>query len=263
MNVELILQNSRTDNNCGWKIIYVISGYITATLNSSVYKLSGESMMLVSPEDFYYVKSNKHSDYKIIEFKLKEAEDFNLKCKVLNLGYDENQLVHTIISTENVSQNQILLQLLLNICEKSEDNIEPLKTEKTRLFKEVTVMMNRYIASSVSAPEFADMVGISLSTLKRVFAKYTGIGIHDYFLMLKINKAKELLAGGYSVTQTARVLQFSSQAYFSTAFKRVTGVSAKSYSMSKGMSVTSKRNVSQKRIKTNIKPSSNLPDYLL
>ena len=263
MNVELILQNSRTDNNCGWKIIYVISGYITATLNSSVYKLSGESMMLVSPEDFYYVKSNKHSDYKIIEFKLKEAEDFNLKCKVLNLGYDENQLVHTMISTENVSQNQILLQLLLNICEKSEDNIEPLKTEKTRLFKETTVMMNRYIASSVKAYEFADMVDISLSTLKRVFAKYTGIGIHDYFLMLKINKAKELLSLGYSVTRTAGVLQFSSQAYFSTAFKRVAGISAKSYSMGKYHKAAIQNTVSQKRIKSKTTHFSSLPDYLL
>ena len=57
-----------------WKIVYVISGEITATLNSSVYRLSGESMMLVSPEDFYYVKSNKHSDYKEIKFKLKDAK---------------------------------------------------------------------------------------------------------------------------------------------------------------------------------------------
>ena len=263
MNVELILQNSMDKKILVWKIVYVISGEITATLNSSVYRLSGESMMLVSPEDFYYVKSNKHSDYKEIKFKLKDAENFKLKGKVLNLGNDENQLLKTIILRENVSQNQILLQLLLDMCQETEDNIEPLNTEKTRLFKEVIVMMNRYIASSVKAYEFADMVDTSLSTLKRIFAENAGIGIHDYFLMLKINKAKELLTNGYSVTQTARVLQFSSQAYFSTAFKRVVGVSAKSYSKNKVGTVSTKRNVSQNRTKSNINPSPHLPDYLL
>ena len=162
-----------------------------------------------------------------------------------------------------MSQNQILSELLLDICENTEDNIEPLNTEKTMLFKEVTIMMERYITSSVKAYEFADMVDISLSGLKRLFAKYTGVGIHDYFLMLKINKAKELLALGYSVTRTAEVLQFSSQAYFSTAFKRVAGISAKSYSMGKYHKSAIQNTVSQKRIKSKTTHFSSLPDYLL
>lgn len=262
MNVELISQNDVADSNL-WNLIYVMSGEITATYNSLVYRLPMGSMMLISSEDFYYINSNGVSNYRVITFRLKEAESLNLNGKVLNLGYDEIRLLETIISRKNMSQNQILLQLLLDICQETEDNIEPLKTEKTRLFKEVTVMMNRYIASPVSVPEFANMVDASLSTLKRVFAGFTGIGIHDYFLMLKVKKAKELLADGYSVTQTAKVLQFSSQAYFSTAFKRVAGISAKSYSKSNGVIVSTKRNVSQNRTKTNIKHSENLPDYLL
>lgn len=219
--------------------------------------------MLVSPEDFCYINSREDSFHRVVGFKLEEAEDLNLQSKVLNLGTEEKEIINTLLSTKIMSQNQILSELLLDICENTEDNIEPLKTEKTMLFKEVTIMMERYITSSVKACEFADMVDISLSGLKRLFAKYTGVGIHDYFLMLKINKAKELLSLGYSVTRTAGVLQFSSQAYFSTAFKRVAGISAKSYSMGKYHKAAIQNTVSQKRIKSKTTHFSSLPDYLL
>lgn len=263
MNVKLISKNSVIHNKDCWNIIYVEWGEVTVTLNSSVYKLSGGSMMLVSPDDFCYINSGDGSFYRVVSFKLEDEEDLNLKSKVFNLGTEEKEIIKTLLSTKTVSQNQILLQLLLDICENAEENIEPLNTEKTMIFKEVTVMMERYITASVKAYEFADMVDISLSGLKRIFAKYTGIGIHDYFLMLKIKKARELLASGYSVTRTAKVLQFSSQAYFSTAFKRVAGISAKSYSMGKSYNEAVKRKVSQNQIKTDIKRSANLPDYLL
>lgn len=263
MNIKLISQKSVIYNKDCWNIIYVASGEVTVTLNSSVYKLSGGSMMLVSPEDFCYINSREDSFHRVVGFKLEEAEDLNLQSKVLNLGTEEKEIINTLLSTKIMSQNQILSELLLDICENTEDNIEPLKTEKTMLFKEVTIMMERYITSSVKAYEFADMVDISLSGLKRLFAKYTGVGIHDYFLMLKINKAKELLSLGYSVTRTAGVLQFSSQAYFSTAFKRVAGISAKSYSMGKYHKAAIQNTVSQKRIKSKTTHFSSLPDYLL
>ena len=60
--------------------------------------------------------------------------------------------------------------------------------------------------------------------LKKGFKALVGKTIHEYQQELRISKAKELLQQqGYSVTQVANALGYSSISHFSTAFKRITG----------------------------------------
>ena len=59
--------------------------------------------------------------------------------------------------------------------------------------------------------------------LKRVFSKFAGMSVHKYFLNLKLNAALKLLQSGKTVTEVTETLNFSSQSYFSSAFKRETG----------------------------------------
>ena len=89
------------------------------------------------------------------------------------------------------------------------------------------------IDSNVSVSDLADRLNISISNLKRLFAKYTNIGVHEYYTFLKIAQAKELLRQGKTVTDTAELTGFANQAYFSAAFKRITGKTPKEYRMLK------------------------------
>ena len=77
--------------------------------------------------------------------------------------------------------------------------------------------------------EIAAAVHLSVSALKRIFKKYAGMGVHKYFLKLKLKTAIELLENGDSVTEIAKKLNFSSQAYFTNVFKRETGESPSLY----------------------------------
>jgi len=176
--------------------------------------------------------------------------DFSSTNKIFNLDASMVDLVDSLLTDKDQIQQELLLQLLLNKCDKSNSNPTLLKNEKTRLFSKAVSIMERYVASKITVDELAQMLRVSLSGLKRIFWKYTGIGVHEYYLMLKINKAKELLLSGYSITRTAKVLQFSSQPYFSTTFKRVTGISAKTFS--KG-NFTVTENRKNKTIKPNKK----------
>ena len=72
--------------------------------------------------------------------------------------------------------------------------------------------------------EISKQVCISQAGLKRIFKKYSGFGIHKYFLKLKLKLAAEMLVSGVSVTDTAEKLSFSSQGYFTKAFHREIGV---------------------------------------
>lgn len=82
--------------------------------------------------------------------------------------------------------------------------------------------MKSNLSAQINSEEIAKHTNTSLSTLKRIFAKYVGIPIHKYFLTLKIQKATELIKSGKSVTETADWLGFCSQAHFTKMYKKIT-----------------------------------------
>lgn len=63
------------------------------------------------------------------------------------------------------------------------------------------------------------------SSLSKLFSEATGITIEQYFILQKIEKAKELLVyDELSLTQIAWELGYSSVAHLSSQFKKVTGL---------------------------------------
>lgn len=81
------------------------------------------------------------------------------------------------------------------------------------------------IHRNLSVEEIAGMCNMSTVNAKQTFARYAGMGIHNYFNRLKIEKGRAMLREGCSVQETAAALGFSSPNYFSTTFKRITGKS--------------------------------------
>jgi len=78
--------------------------------------------------------------------------------------------------------------------------------------------------------ELADMCGISQSHLMRSFKASTGWQIHKYIAEERLKTAKHLLGEEqYSCQAVSERLGFRSAAYFSTAFRRMTGKSPREY----------------------------------
>lgn len=255
-----------SNNTFDWQMLYLHSGTLTVTVNSSIYLLSPQNLLFISPDDFYYINQNNSAQYTTVQFKLNHLYDFSSTDKIFALDSTLIDLADALLTEQDQFQQELILQLLLNKCSKLDSNPTALKDEKSRIFSKAIIIMERYITSTITVDDLAKMLQVSISYLKRIFWKYTGIGVHEYYLMLKINKAKQLLLSGYSITRTAKALRFSSQPYFSTAFKRVTGISAKAFS--KGIDT----HTSPRRQPTTTKPAStsapstrrsDLPDYLL
>jgi AraC-like DNA-binding protein len=79
--------------------------------------------------------------------------------------------------------------------------------------------------------ELTKILNINYQTLLDQFREKTGMTPYQYFLQLKINKAKELLMeGGLSIKEISYKLSFDSPYYFSRLFKRKTGVSPSQWS---------------------------------
>ena len=89
--------------------------------------------------------------------------------------------------------------------------------------------MNSDLSRELSVPEIAKLAGVCQTSLKKAFSRHAGKGVKKYYNELRIEAAKNMLASGKNITETAFSLGFSSSSYFSQFFKKSTGISPKDY----------------------------------
>ena len=80
--------------------------------------------------------------------------------------------------------------------------------------------------------EIAGAVGLSKEYLSSKFKQVVGISLPDYINQQKIAKAKQLMHFTHmSLSESSQYLSFSSQSYFQTVFKNLTGDTPMEYKM--------------------------------
>lgn len=106
------------------------------------------------------------------------------------------------------------------ISDRSSVLIEQVKTLIIELVKKPQVLENQNLSQYLSQQVYKDYTSLS-----KLFSEVTGITIEQYFILQKIEKAKELLVyDELSLTQIADELGYSSVAHLSSQFKKVTGL---------------------------------------
>lgn len=94
----------------------------------------------------------------------------------------------------------------------------------------------------------AGRLGSDYSALSKLFSEFTGVTIERYFILQRVERAKELLFyGEKSLGEIARELNYSSAAYLSTQFKAVTGMTPSQFRAQKGAGLMSIDDVGQGR----------------
>lgn len=94
--------------------------------------------------------------------------------------------------------------------------------------------INNYIHSNykedIGRNEIAEAFYLTPDYLGKLYKKETDKNISNYINEYRIEKASEILrTGKVNVSETAELVGFSNFSYFSTLFKKITGVSPKSY----------------------------------
>ncbi len=228
-----------------WELVCVIEGRLQATAGDRVFMLEKGQAILHSPMQFHTINCSQGTDAEIIIFSFKGYNIPQLQDNVCNINdinavkklfddareafnFDDIYFV-SIRESENAALKFVkrLEQFLL----KLKDNlVDPnvLTTQGARNYNVVIQTLNENIDKRLSVKEIAELCNMSAVGVQKTFSRFAGIGVMEYFNRLKVIKAKELLAEGYSVKETALKLGFYDPNYFSTVFKRIEGATPES-----------------------------------
>lgn len=233
-----------------WEMVYVKGGSVTATGDANIYNLKKGNLIFHKPMEFHRIWSANGETirFAVISFKAggRGMNSFKNSCfalneeeqtcldNVFNAFFELNKLSEKsgFKSTEYriaSSKAAALLEgFLVELLGKEALDFEPRTQDEINYHKAVE-FMTEHCDENLSVNDIADELLMSISNLKRIFTKYSDIGVAKYFLKLKIRKAKQLLDEGNSAVQTAEALGFNEPSYFHTTFKRETGMTPKEY----------------------------------
>ena len=85
------------------------------------------------------------------------------------------------------------------------------------------------LGETLTLAEVAAEIGTNKFVLLRAFRRVTGTTPYRYRTLVRIARAKELLARGASPVEVGALLGFADQAHLSRSFKRTYGVTPRAY----------------------------------
>ncbi len=109
------------------------------------------------------------------------------------------------------------------ICLEKNRNI---KSGDEELVERVKFLLEENLYENIDLDFVSGEIGLSKVRIQNIFREYTGMTPYQFYLNLKINKAKEWLDyGTYSVKEISYRLSFKDPCYFSRLFTKKTGIS--------------------------------------
>lgn len=226
-----------------YQLIYIVDGSGMLSTKSAGYtKIKCGDMFMLFPGEWHSYRPDAGTgwnEYWIgfhginIDNRV-QADFFSVKSPVFHIGYNEyivglyQEAIHTAMRQEPFFQqllagvvNHMLGIMFMtgsrNALRKDDEALSMVDMSKN--------IMNDFIEEDIRMPEIADRLNISYTKFRRLFKQYTGQSPAQYFINLRIHRAKELLRGtNASIKEISIILHFESAEYFTTMFRSRTGM---------------------------------------
>lgn len=225
-----------------YQVIYITSGsgWFNDKINGRT-ELKAGDIFILFPGIWHSYQPNKETGWK--EYWVGFAGDhanrlfrnklFDPQKPIYHIGLNEEiigdfeQIVQ--LCREQTPGFQIrlgaLVLLLLAHIHATEINSH-VSTTDNQLIQTTRAIMQHHLDAGIETEQIAEEMGIEYTYLLKIFRKYTGLTPYQYFLQLRIHRAKELLADpDLSIKEISSMMNFENQYYFSRLFKRKTGFS--------------------------------------
>jgi len=246
--------NQAKITKASYVMLVTVDADVTFIKNNTMYEMHPGQMICCKPYDVFEFFSSMpqnivytvqfYSESKLISDITEGVYTLNKECTeaFLNFFKTGEEKFHSGSLPMTVKKNQPSLseqQIVINmleyaillsynsmVLEKSASIVIDHFSKEVQLFIKV---VHSHITEWLTAPEIAALCHMSLSNLKKHVAEYFPEGVKTFFMKEKINYAIKLLLAGKRVDEVSRTLSFPTTYYFSTVFKRHTGMSPTVY----------------------------------
>lgn len=222
-----------------WEAVCILGGTAVITSDSNVYNLEKNNVIFHQPMEFHKIASGSGLPLEVVIFSFSADGDMDyFENGLFKIHADEAPLFYEIpAAADKISSGGIYAELLISRIEralillKTKERIHSAASSlpQAKEFKKIVGVMKNHLHEKLTVEEIADLCSLSAANTKKIFTKYAGIGVMKYFNGMKIDLAAKMLARGASIIEVSDSLAFDNQNYFSTVFKRETGLSPSAY----------------------------------
>lgn len=251
-----------------WEFVYVDKGAVDVIAGDKKHSLIKGDIIFHKPNEFHNLAANGRiaPNLIIMSFSCKSPRMKWFNQRILRIGNEEKNLFARIIhEAGNAFSSKLsdpwllalerkgkqvfaseqlikiyLEQILIGLVRRemhigiSNEPASPLK-EKTRkdAFDRVVAYVEAHLTDPLNLDTICRETGYSCTYIQNIFKEKTGRSVMEYYKIIKLEKAKELIReGDYTFTQIAAILNYSSIHYFSKVFKKYLGMTPTEYSSS-------------------------------
>lgn len=109
-------------------------------------------------------------------------------------------------------------------------NVTEVKGLSKRKLQQTIQYINQNLSEDLSLQTIATHIGFSQYYFCRLFKESTGLTPYQYIIQQRIERAKQLLVqDNHSIVDVALQVGFANQSHFCQRFRRITGVSPRTY----------------------------------
>lgn len=123
---------------------------------------------------------------------------------------------------------EAVLSVLSGLYRHADDRVVRPGSEDRRVAM-VIDYLHAHIDRNLSLAELADLAGCTEFHLIRIFRSHKGMTPHAFFIQLRLEKARALIAAKASIADTAALCGFSDQSHLTRLFKNRYGLTPRQY----------------------------------
>ncbi len=244
-----------------WELVYADKQSILITAGAKEIVLPLGHLYLHKPNEFHNIRCDgkRSANSIIISFDCSCQKLMNIAGTVIAVNNNEKKILGSIIrEAESVFSTplglaytremrksssvpfggeqliKLYLEQLLILLIRGNRSSTPTKTPKNNhLLISICDYLEKHVFDYLRFTDIKDNFNISDSVIKKVFHENMDCGVMEYFNRLKIDAAKEMIRNGeMNITEIADRLSFNTSQYFTTVFKRISGMTPTEYAYS-------------------------------
>lgn len=244
-----------------WELVYADKRQLFITASAKELCLEVGQLYIHKPNEFHNIRCDgAHAANSIIlSFDCSCPELMDVAGTVITCGPEEKKLLANIIkesqdafstplgipytrvmeksgSGEFGCEQMVSLyieQLLILLIRNHRIAHRPKQSESGQELKSICDYLGKNVCNRLCFSDVAETFNLSASVLKRIFREQMGCGVMEYFMRLKVDTAKQLIReGDQNFAEIADSLGFNTSQYFTTVFRRVSGMTPTEYSRS-------------------------------